>query len=271
MTWLPGHHVTDDGWTVVYRRAGAGPPLLLLPATLLSSAQLQPMADRLARRFTVVAVDRRGSGESLPPAGTPPGVIDVAVHLDDLAAILDRERLGPVLAVGHSYGGCVALELAARRPSLVAGVWAFEPPYAPVGPRSVRAAMVEVGRRTTAAGDRDGPAAAAEVFLAAVAGRGALTALSPTALERLRLTGRSALADAPLLGLDASGLARIRCPVTLAGGSSSPPFYAQLLSALARTIRGARIERIDGVDHAAPVSHPLAIAAAVEAFAVRCG
>lgn len=267
MTWRPAHYVTDDGWTVTYRRAGSGPPLLLLHATLSSSAQLRPLAVRLARRFTVVAVDRRGSGASQPPAGTLPAAIDVAVHLDDLAAILEREQLGPVLAVGHSYGGCLALELAARRPRLVAAAWAFEPPYAPAGPSAVRAALAEVGRRTMAAGERGGPARAAEAFLAAVAGQAALAALSPAQVARLRSSGRSALADASLLGLDASGLARIRCPVGLAGGNSSPPFYAQLLSALAATIGTARIQRIDGAGHAAAISHPLAVAAAVEAFA----
>lgn len=267
MTWRPAHYVTDDGWTVAYRRAGSGPPLLLLHATLSSSAHLRPLAVRLARRFTVVAVDRRGSGASQPPAGTLPAAIDVAVHLDDLAAILEREQLGPVLAVGHSYGGCLALELAARRPRLVAAAWAFEPPYAPAGPSAVRAALAEVGRRTMAAGERGGPARAAEAFLAAVAGQAALAALSPAQVARLRSSGRSALADASLLGLDASGLARIRCPVGLAGGNSSPPFYAQLLSALAATIGTARIQRIDGAGHAAAISHPLAVAAAVEAFA----
>lgn len=271
MTWLPRRHVTDDGWTVVYRRSGDGPPLLLLHATLSSSAQLEPLADRLARRFTVIAVDRRGSGETRPPAAVPPGAIDVAVHLDDLAAILESERLGPVLAVGHSYGGCLALELAARRPKLVAGAWVFEPPYGPIGPPSVRAALADIGRRTMKAGDRGGPAAAAEAFLAEVVGREAVAALSTTVLEQVRLSGRSALADAPLLGLDPNGLARVRCPVSLAGGTLSPPFYAQLLTALARMIRGASIDRIGGAGHVAPIGSPCTIAAAVEAFAVRCG
>lgn len=271
MTWRPAHYVADDSWTVAYRRTGSGPPLLLLHATLSSSAQLRPLADRLARRFTIVAVDRRGSGASQPPAGALPTAIDVAVHLDDLAAILDREQLGPVLAVGHSYGGCLALELAARRPKLVAAAWAFEPPYAPVGPSAIRAALAEVGRRTMAAGERGGAARAAEVFLAAVAGQPALGALSPPQVARLRSSGHSALADASLLGLDGSGLARIRCPVGLAGGNASPPFYDQLLSALAATIGTARVERIDGVGHAAPISHPLAVAAAVEEFADLVG
>lgn len=271
MTGALRRHVTGDGWAVAYRRSGDGPPLLLLHATLSSSAQLRPLADRLVTRFTVVAVDRRGSGESRPPESVPPQPIDVAVHVEDLTAILESERLGPVLVVGHSYGGCLALELAARRPDLVAGAWVFEPPYGPIGPPSVRAALADVGRRTIAAGDEGGTGAAAEAFLAEVAGHKSVALLSPAALQQVRSSGRSALADATLLGLDPDGLARIRCPVSLAGGTSSPPFYAQLLTALAETIRGAATERIDGAGHAAPISNPDKVATAVEAFAIKCG
>lgn len=192
MTGLVRRFLSRDGWAVAYRRSGEGPPLLLLHATLSSSAQLQPLADQLAARFTVIAVDRRGSGESRPPAALEPGPIDVAVHVDDIVAILAAERIRSVVVVGHSYGGCLALDLAARRPELVEGVWVYEPPYGPAGPPSVRAALAEIGRRTVAADRRGGPAAAAEVFLAAVAGQAAVAALSPTALARLRSSGPSA-------------------------------------------------------------------------------
>ncbi len=271
MTGALGRHVAGGGWTIAYRRSGDGPTLLLLHATLSSSARLQPLADRLATRFTVVAVDRRGSGESRPPASVPSEPIDVAVHVDDLAAILQTERLGPALVVGHSYGGCLALEFAARRPDLVAGAWAFEPPYGPIGPAWVAATLADVGRRTIAARDGEGTAAAAEAFLAAVAGQEAVASLSTYARQQVRSFGHAAIADATLLGLDSRGLARIRCPVSLAGGTSSPTFYAQLLAALARAIRDARIEHIDGAGHAAPISQPARVAAAVEAFAIRCG
>lgn len=264
-------HVTDDGWVVAYRRSGDGPPLLLLHATLSSSAQLQPLAHRLAMRFTVVSVDRRGSGESRAPESVSPQAIDVAVHIDDLAAILESERLGPVLAVGHSYGGCVALELAARRPSVVAGAWVYEPPYGPVGPPAVAAALADVGRQTMMAAERGGTEAAAEVFLDGVAGKDTVASLSPAALQQVRSSGHAATADAGLAGLDPGGLARIRCPVTLAGGTSSPPFYAQLLVALATRIPGASIERLEGARHGMPISHPDIVAAAVEAFATQCG
>lgn len=259
------------GWAVAYRRSGVGPPLILLHATLSSSAQLQPLADLLATSFTVIAVDRRASGETRPPGSPQAGPIDVGVHVDDLAAILAAERVGPVLAVGHSYGGCLALELSARRSELVAGSWVYEPPYAPVGPPPVRAALADVARQTAAAGRRGGSGAAAEAFLSAVGGTGTLQGLSRAARQRVRLAGSAALADAALRGLDRAGLGGIRCPVVIATGSASPSVYAAIAEALVERIPGAVIDPIQGAAHGAPIVRPGLIAAVIMAFAARSG
>lgn len=256
-----------DGWAIAYRRTGAGTPILLLHATLASAAQLGSLAERLAAGHTVIAVDRRGSGETRPPDGLAPGPIDVADHVGDLAAILEVEGTGPILVAGHSYGGCLALELAARRPDLVDAAWVHEPPYAPVGPPAVRAALVAVGERTAAAA-RDGETGdAAEAFLAAVTGSAAVASLSPGARARVRAGGRGALADATLLGLEPDALARIACPVVISTGTASEPFYGIIADALVALIPGATRTTIDGAGHGAPMSHPALVAAAIEDFA----
>ena len=260
-----------DGWALAYHRTGDGPPLLLLHATLSSSRQLQSLANRLAASYTVIAVDRRGSGESRSPGVPPAGPIDVAVHVDDLVAILTAERVGPVLAVGHSYGGCLALEFAARRPELVTGSWVYEPPYAPVGPPAVRAALVDVGRRTAAAAHDGGPGAAAEAFLSAVGGAGAVESLSPAARQRIRLADSAALADAALLGLEPDGLGRIRRPVVVATGTASLPAYATIAEALIERVPNAVHESIAGAAHGAPITRSGTVADAIEAFAARNG
>ncbi|MBF6606123.1 MAG: alpha/beta hydrolase [Chloroflexi bacterium] len=271
MSGAPVRFLERDGWALAYRRTGGGPSLVLLHATLSSSAQLQSLADRLAASFTVIAVDRRGSGESRPPGAPPPGPIDVAVHVDDLAAILAAERVEPILAVGHSYGGCLALEFAARRPGLITGSWVYEPPYAPIGGPAVRATLADVARRTAAAGRRGGQGAAAEAFLSAVGGAGAIQGLSPAARQRIRLAGSAALADAALLGLEPDGLERIRCPVVVATGTASQPVYAAIAEALVERVPEAAREWIDGAAHGAPLTHSGIVAAAIEAFAARSG
>lgn len=262
-------HLEQPGARIAYLRAGDGSPLVLLHATLSSSAQLRRLAERLAASFTVLAIDRRGSGATRLAPPWEPGPIEIAVHVEDVVAVLAAEGLGPALVVGHSYGGCLALELAARRPELVAAVWAFEPPYAPLGGPELRAAMAAVAQATAEAGRRAGPGAAAEAFLAGVAGPAAAARLAPASLERLRSAGSGALADAALAGLDPDGLARIARPVEIAIGGASESFYAELATALVRRIPGATTVTLPGARHEAPITDPPTVAAAIHAFARR--
>jgi pimeloyl-ACP methyl ester carboxylesterase len=259
--------LTRPGATISVSRTGHGPPIVLLHATLSSARDLGPLARRLGVGFTVISVDRRGSGESQLAPGQAPAPVHVATHVDDLAAVIEMEAVGPVTLVGHSYGGCLALELAARRPDLAVRAWVYEPPYAPLGPPEVRDRFGTVGRRTLAAAERGGPAAAAESFLADVAGSEALAGLSPGARERIRRGGTAAIADSALLGLDPEGLEHIGCPVMIATGTASRPAYVAIAEALVRTIPGAFHARIAGADHAAPIVRPAAVAASIEAFA----
>jgi lipase len=67
--------------------------------------------ERLAARWHVLAPDLRGHGHS---DWEPPW--DVEAHLEDL---LDTFGERPAVWLGHSFGGRLLLELAARRPDLV--------------------------------------------------------------------------------------------------------------------------------------------------------
>ncbi|MEX1295125.1 MAG: alpha/beta hydrolase [Candidatus Limnocylindrales bacterium] len=247
-----------------YQRRGDGPPLLLLHATLSSSRQLRTLATRLAQRYTVVGVDRRGSGESIVDGPAEP--IPVTTHIDDLAEIIRVEGLGPVAAVGHSYGGCIALELASHRPELVTAVFAYEPPYALVATPETQVGMSEVGRRTLAAYSEGGPGAAALTFMAGVSGARAVAALSPSARARVERAGQGAVADATLAGMDPEALERIGCPVRIATGDASAPFYAEIAEALVARVGDADHRRLPDADHMAPVLRPEAIADAIEDF-----
>jgi lipase len=68
--------------------------------------------ERLVGRFHVVAPDLRGHGRS---SWDPPW--SLAAHVVDVEAL--AEELAPVAVLGHSFGGRLVLELAARRPELV--------------------------------------------------------------------------------------------------------------------------------------------------------
>jgi pimeloyl-ACP methyl ester carboxylesterase len=250
--------------TIHYQREGDGPPLLLLHATLSSSRQLRALASELARRFSVVSVDRRGSGMSASAARAVP--IDVATHIDDLVALARAESLGPAVVVGHSYGACVALELAARQPALVGAVFAYEPPYGPLAPPAAQQHMAQVARRTLAAAADGDMTAAALAFMEGVSGAAAVASLSPAARARIGRAGQGAVADATLSGMRPDGLGAIRCPTRVVSGRASAQLYADIADALVERIPAASHQRLDGVGHMAPILQPATIAAAITAF-----
>ena len=82
---------------------------------------------RMSRRlddFDVVAYDRRGYQRS---RALGPGTLDD--HVADLTRVIDwAAPSGPVVVFGHSYGGLVAMTLAARDPGAMGVAVAFESP-----------------------------------------------------------------------------------------------------------------------------------------------
>ncbi|HYN48965.1 MAG TPA: alpha/beta fold hydrolase, partial [Candidatus Nanopelagicales bacterium] len=247
------------------------PLVVLLHATLSTGRQLAPLARALASpgERRVVAPDRRGSGERRLD---PPRPVAMDEHLADLAALLDAEGAGHAVLVGHSFGGVVALEAAARLPGRIAAVVAYEPPYGPLADERARRAFAVLAQATVNAAAEGGPPAAARVFLRGVAGSGAWEALPERTRTFLEGEGGGAVADASMDGLEPDGLGSIGCPVTILTGAASEPFYAPIADALAARIPGARRVDLPGLRHTAPITEPVAIAAAVrEALARRTG
>jgi 3-oxoadipate enol-lactonase len=97
---------------IAYRRAGDGPPLVLLHPLALSGEVWGGFAERLAGAFDVIAPDARGHGDS-GWNGEPFGVDDLA---DDVAALLDGLGLEAACLAGLSMGGSTAVSFAGRYP-----------------------------------------------------------------------------------------------------------------------------------------------------------
>jgi pimeloyl-ACP methyl ester carboxylesterase len=250
----------DDGQRIAVRIV-PGPssrlPVILLHATLSSSAQLLPLARRLGETTSVILVDRRGSGASRMADPRP---VPVGRHVADVMAILDDLGLARVVLVGHSFGSVVALEVAARYPDRIAAVLAWEPPYLPVADEVARAALDAVADRVAEAYAEGGSEAAARTFLGIVAGPAAWDRLHPRQRAAIAEGGRGALADVSMEGLEPDGLARIVAPTVLATGSASEPFYAPIADALADRIGPATRIDLDGLRHPAPITDPARIA-----------
>lgn len=104
---------------VMVRRAGSGPPVLLLHESPRSSAAFVPMIEALAGRFTVIAPDTPGFGGSDTLALHRPQIPDYAEALKEVVDALGLERAA---VFGRHTGAAIAIEFANRYPALVSGV-----------------------------------------------------------------------------------------------------------------------------------------------------
>lgn len=104
--------ITLHGHRVSYRAAGSGPLLLLIHGIAGSSATWEKVLPGLAERYTVVAPDLLGHGQSAKPR-TDYSLGAYASAIRDLLGALGYER-GTIL--GHSLGGGVAMQFAYQFP-----------------------------------------------------------------------------------------------------------------------------------------------------------
>ncbi|HEX4018924.1 MAG TPA: alpha/beta fold hydrolase [Frankiaceae bacterium] len=92
--------------------AGDGPPLLLLHGIGSNRTTWHPVLPALARKFTVVAPDLLGHGDSAKPRADY-SIGGFANGMRDLLGVLGIER---ATVVGHSFGGGVAMQFAYQFP-----------------------------------------------------------------------------------------------------------------------------------------------------------
>ena len=106
---------TIHGYRRAFRIAGSGPALLLIHGIGDNSTTWATVQPRLAQRFTVIAPDLLGHGQSDKPRADY-SVAAYANGMRDLLGVLDIEK---VTVVGHSLGGGVAMQFAYQFPQLV--------------------------------------------------------------------------------------------------------------------------------------------------------
>jgi pimeloyl-ACP methyl ester carboxylesterase len=93
------------GHNVVYRIAGQGPPLVLIHGMVNSSRHWRAVAERLAERYTVIAPDLIGHGDS----ATPRGDYSLGAHATVIRDLLSALGIERATIAGHSLGGGVAM------------------------------------------------------------------------------------------------------------------------------------------------------------------
>lgn len=221
---------------------------------------------RLAERFTVWAIDRRGRGAS---GDTEPYVVER--EFEDVAAVVDAlaaESAEPVPVVGHSFGGRVGLGAALRTPRLsrlVVYEGAPAPEDRPYQPDDLAARLASL--RESGANEL-----LLQTFLHEVVGMSATdvdayraNAVWPDRVAAAPTIVRELVAESsPEAGVEVLG--RVDIPVLQVLGSASlPPFHAATTALDERLPRG-RVAVIEGARHAAHHTHPDEFVAEVVAF-----
>lgn len=254
-----------DGTSVRAFDDGQGPVIIVLHPGLDDGSSWKKVAARLSLRFRVVRLQRRPYRLDIT-TGSPPSI---AQEVDDVLAV--AKVIGePILLVGHSSGGVVALEVMVASPSTVAGAVIYEPPVV-TGPPLGGAAL----RRARAAVAAGKPGTAMAIFMRDIAQlpwltarlAGVFVALHP----RLRAFAPRMLDDTEAidrLGVRLDVYARIGVSTVLLGGDRGPPHAGERIDALARVLpRVERVVVLHGQGHFANLRAPDEVARVIEDLA----
>ncbi len=216
---------------------------------------------RVMRRLpdlTPVAYDRRGYQGSRGA-----GVTDLGGHIEDLLAIGEELRgsapadgAGPLVAVGHSFGGDVVVGAALAEPRVFDAIGAFEPPMPWLGFRRQQASGAAAQGWPAMSED---PAVEVEHFFSRM--------VSPEAWARLTDAGRAdRVADGPALMGDLRSfrsmepvfdVTALAVPAVFGcGGEGSTPHHRRSVEWLGENVPGASVFRVEGARHGAHLSHP---------------
>jgi len=247
-----------SGLSVGYSVRGAGEPIALLHPIGLCGDFWQPVVERLARDYRLLAIDARGHGDSDVAAG-PYSLDGIA---DDCLELL-RTLTGPCVVVGCSMGSAVAQSMVVRDAGMVkAAVFANGS-----GPRT--GGRTDVLERRAARAERGMPsvlddtldrwfsksfAAAHPEVVAKVADW--LLGADPTvhAWAWRALAGRTDAYD------------KIRVPALAIAGSEDASASPASVKALADVLPNAKYVELVGAAHMAPLEQPDAFADAIRQF-----
>ena len=122
-------YVAANGVNYWFEIRGKGEPLLLLHGGLMWTETFGPTLTKLAESRRVIGVDLQGHGHTSLGRAT-------IRHADigrDMAVVIQKLGLRQVDAMGYSFGGGVAMQLAFQHPNLVRRLVVLSAPYANTG------------------------------------------------------------------------------------------------------------------------------------------
>lgn len=253
---------------------GGRPTIVALHASSSSGGQWGPLAAYSAPHVDTVAVDLHGHG--LGPALPAPEDSVLAADVARVASVCTRIA-GGVHLVGHSYGGATALRVALAMPAQIRSVTVYEPVLFGVlrdwyGRGKPAAEIWEIARavrRHVRAGTRE---TAARIFIDYWSGAGTFDSL-----PEARQMGHAA--RMPVIAAQFASLIRdpvrlesfsaLDVPVLCIVGRRTRAPVMRITELIAGVLPHASVERVAGLGHMGPVTHPLAFAERAVEFVRR--
>jgi pimeloyl-ACP methyl ester carboxylesterase len=110
--WVRQTPIELHGHRVAFRQAGSGPVVCLVHGITSTSLTWEAVMPALAERFTVLAPDLMGHGDSAKPRGD----YSLGAHASGIRDLLTALGHESATFVGHSLGGGIAMQLAYQFP-----------------------------------------------------------------------------------------------------------------------------------------------------------
>jgi pimeloyl-ACP methyl ester carboxylesterase len=239
---------------------GAGTPVVLLHSSGLSSQQWRRLKEKLEPTHRVLAPDFIGYGGSAPWAGEADFHFNADLAVAEAVAALAG---APVHLVGHSYGGFIAMLVAARAQVPLASISVFDPVSFGVLTSTddheglADLAALDPGGRFFAP-ELKGTPEWSELFVDYWGGPGYWTRLPDQQRAAFVAGGKKMFEEVRSLSYDHTphtAYARVTAPALIITGSASTVAGRHTAAVLARTMPHARLESVEGAGHMAPLSH----------------
>jgi pimeloyl-ACP methyl ester carboxylesterase len=127
--------VERDGLRFFYEREGSGTTeLVFVPGWCCDGSAFAPQFEHFKTSCTVTTIDLRGCGQT----SRPDDGYDIPSLADDVAHVCSELGIERAVFVGHSLGGMIGVELAARHPTVPRALVLVDPgPIDPL-PSTVR-------------------------------------------------------------------------------------------------------------------------------------
>lgn len=249
--------------------AGDGPPVVLIHSSVAGARQWRHLMGHLAASHRTIAPNLYGYGTTPPWPGQHPQRLEDQAAL--IAGLLPEDR-SPVSIVGHSFGGSVAMKLAAMNPGRVARLVLIEPnPFTLLREANRSAAFDDAMRlceTIRGAGVTGDWAGAAETFADYWTGPGSWAAMSEDRRAKFATALRPNLHEwDAILGertTAAEWVAALPTATTVITANDTVRTIAEIAELLAAAAPDWRFETLPEGGHMAALTKPDSIAPLIE-------